>query len=462
MTRLKPLRRRFSIINMVTITTLLLLIFALIIGGNIRHNNLIASEALNILVHSTNPMNQFIDPSSTQTDRFQDANRQTQLQIDQDDTDTTNEPPPPTTNSTLDAQAQKAARALPGIVVLWDKETETSNLLFSRNMNTSDASAHKLAKEVLESGRTEGNLPTYKLSFLVRETPEGTKIAFVDRAPETASQINLLLACLSGFIVAWGLFLIVIWRLSLWAFRPVEEAWQQQRQFIADASHELKTPLTVILANMHILKSHPNESISDQARWIDSANQEALRMKKLVADMLILARNDAREEILPATNAIALSDLVTGSILSFEAVALEHDCYMEENITPNLTLSGDTAQLQELINILLDNACKYAPPNSIITVNLYQQDKKIHLTVHNNSEPLSKDTLSHLFERFYRADQSRTRETGGYGLGLAIAESICQYHQGNITAYNDNDGITFHVTLPVGKKRLQKTSKGTE
>ena len=128
--------------------------------------------------------------------------------------------------------------------------------------------------------------------------------------------------------------------------RPVEEAWQQQRQFIADASHELKTPLTVILANMHILKSHPNESISDQGRWIDSANQEALRMKKLVADMLILARNDAREEILPATNAIALSDLVTGSILSFELA--QHDCYMEENITPNLTLSCDTAQLQEL------------------------------------------------------------------------------------------------------------------
>ena len=93
--------------------------------------------------------------------------------------------------------------------MLWDKETETSNLLFSRNMNTSDASAHKLAKEGLESGRTEGNLPTYKLSFLVRETPEGTKIAFVNSAPETASQINLLLACLSGFIVAGVSFLLL-------------------------------------------------------------------------------------------------------------------------------------------------------------------------------------------------------------------------------------------------------------
>jgi signal transduction histidine kinase len=91
---------------------------------------------------------------------------------------------------------------------------------------------------------------------------------------------------------------------------------------------------------------------------------------------------------------------------------------MEENITPNLTLSGDTAQLQELINILLDNACKYAPPNSIITVNLYQQDKKIHLTVHNNSEPLSKDTLSHLFERFYRADHPAPVKPVATGWGL--------------------------------------------
>lgn len=452
MNRLKPLRRRFIIINMVTISALLLLIFALIIGGNVRHNNLIATEALNMFVHYTNPMNQFIDPTANQTDRFQDANRQNQLQIDQDAADNTIEPPPPTTNSSLDAQAQKAASALPGIVVLWNEDVETSDILFSRNMNTSDATAHKLAKEVLESGDTEGTLSAYKLSFLVRKTPEGTKIAFVDRAPEAASQINLLLACLSGFVIAWGLFLIVIWRLSLWAFRPVEEAWQQQRQFIADASHELKTPLTVILANMHILKSHPNDAISEQARWIDSANQEALRMKKLVADMLILARNDAREQTLSTTNCVALSDLVTGSLLSFEAVALERDCYMEESITPDLSLSGDSAQLQELVNILLDNACKYAPPNSIITVSLYQQDKKLHLTVHNSSDPLSENTLSHLFERFYRADQSRTRETGGYGLGLAIAESICQYHQGTITAYNDNDGITFHVTLPLKQK----------
>lgn len=452
MKRLKPLRRRFIIINMITITALLVLIFALIIGGNIQHNNNIAVQALNMLIEYTKPMNQFIVPNPAEADRFQDANRINPPDVDQNDSENTASPPLPTGGSILDAQAQKAANALPGILVLYNKDTDTYNILFSRNMDTSKSTAQKLAKEVLESGKAEGNLSAYKLTYLVRETPEGTKIAFVDRAPEAAALMNLLIACLAGFFLAWGLFFIVVWRLSLWAFRPIEEAWHQQRQFIADASHELKTPLTVILANMHILKSHPDSTVSEQIRWVDSSNQEALRMKKLVADMLILARNDAREQMLPANDTIALSDLVTGTLLSFEAVALEHGSFIEEHISPDLALTGDPAQLQELVNILLDNACKYAPANSTITVNLYQQDKKLHLTVHNQSVPLSDDTLKHLFERFYRSDLSRTRETGGYGLGLAIADSICQCHQGSITAYNDNDGITFHITLPIKQK----------
>lgn len=452
MNRLKPLRRRFIFINMVTITAMLLLIFTLILGGNIQHNRTTAIQALNMLLDHTNPMNQFTVSNDANADRFQDANRTNRLIVDQDGSDTTNASPSHAPDTALNPQFQKAASAIPGIVVLWNDSTNSSEILFSRNMDTTTATAQKLAEEALATNETEGNLSAYKLSYLIRETPDGTKIAFVDRAAETTALINLLFACLIGFILAWVLFLIVVWRLSLWAFRPVEEAWQQQRQFIADASHELKTPLTVILANMHILKSHPTDTISEQARWIDSANQEALRMKKLVADMLLLARNDAREQALATQEPIALSELITGTLLSFEAVALEHQCYIEDHITPDLQLSGDHSQLQELINILLDNACKYAPNDSIITVALYQQDKKIHLTVHNKSAPFSKATLKHLFERFYRADHSRTRETGGYGLGLSIAESICHYHQGTISAYNENDGITFHVTLPLQQK----------
>ena len=319
-------------------------------------------------------------------------------------------------------------------------------------MDTSTTAAERLVQAVQAEGGSEGTLDDYDLSYSVRQTPEGTKIAFVDRSYETSNIRSLLLWSLLGFAVAWIAFLLLVWRLSSWVFRPVEEAWAQQRQFIADASHELKTPLTVILANLRILGNHREDTISQQMRWIESSDTEALRMKKLVSDMLLLARNDADELQPLTTEPVLFSDVVLGAILSFESVALESNLRIHEQIAPDCTLQGDKAQLEELVAILLDNACKYAPSGSIISVQLQRQERHLLLDVHNAGGPFDDDALSHLFERFYRLDASRTRQTGGYGLGLAIADSICQRHGGHIAAENEGDGITFHVTLPLNQR----------
>lgn len=456
MNRLKGLRRRFIAINMVTITIMLAVILSIIIVGNIQHYRSVAFESLHILVNMTNPVNTLSSDDDRGADRFQDANRDTHqpphVESSDDDTnDTSAAPdaaPPPQTISGLDAESQKAALSLPGIVVGTTTDYEDAEILFSRNMNTSASTAEKLVQAVQEKGDTEGTLSDYNLAYSVRQTPEGIKIAFVDRSYETSNVKNLVLLCLLGFIIAWLIFLFIVWRLSKWVLRPIEVAWKQQRQFIADASHELKTPLTVILANLRILKNHQNEPIAEQMRWIESSDQEALRMKKLVSDLLLLARNDASEDQPLPQETVDLSDLVTGRLLSFESVALDSGLFIHEKIQPGLALAGDRAQLEELLQILLDNACKYAPPESSIAVTLVQEDKQLHLSVHNKGAALSQDELDHLFERFYRVDASRARQTGGVGLGLAIAASICQRHGGHIRAANEGDGITFHVTLP--------------
>ncbi len=441
MNRLAALRRRFIVVVMATISVMLLFIVLIIIAGNVQHYKNVAFESLHSLINLTNPVNTFSSDDQPLTVENADPG-DTMPESD----------PPPSTSSRLDAEDQKAALALPGIVVALGEDGADAEVIFSRNMDTSDATVQKLVSAVLSAAESEGTLAEYDLSYSMRQTPEGTKIAFVDRSYETSNIRSLLLWSLLGFVAAWLAFLFLVWRLSSWVFRPVEEAWSQQRQFIADASHELKTPLTVILANLRILGNHREDTIANQMRWIESSDQEALRMKKLVSDMLLLARNDADETQPLATEPVLFSDVVLGAILSFESVALDNSLRIHDEITPDIVVDGDKAQLEELVGILLDNACKYAAPESVISVRLTRQERSVHLAVHNKGDAFDDDAIAHLFERFYRLDQSRTRQTGGYGLGLAIADSICQRHQGHISAANEDEGVTFHVTLPVAQR----------
>lgn len=441
MNRLAALRRRFIVVVMATISVMLLFIMLIIIAGNVQHYKNVAFESLHSLINLTNPVNTFSSDDQPLTVENADPG-DTMPESD----------PPPSTSSRLDAEDQKAALALPGIVVALGEDGADAEVIFSRNMDTSDATVQKLVSAVLSAAESEGTLAEYDLSYSMRQTPEGTKIAFVDRSYETSNIRSLLLWSLLGFVAAWLAFLFLVWRLSSWVFRPVEEAWSQQRQFIADASHELKTPLTVILANLRILGNHREDTIANQMRWIESSDQEALRMKKLVSDMLLLARNDADETQPLATEPVLFSDIVLGAILSFESVALDNSLRIHDEITPDIVVSGDKAQLEELVGILLDNACKYAAPESVISVRLTRQERSVHLAVHNKGDAFDDDAIAHLFERFYRLDQSRTRQTGGYGLGLAIADSICQRHQGHISAANEDEGVTFHVTLPIAQR----------
>lgn len=331
----------------------------------------------------------------------------------------------------------------------------------SDNLTVSEATVSQAVEAALDkmesSGKNSGTLSRLDLRYLARGQQGQMWIAFVDRTQEYASMRSFLTSALQlGAAGLIALFLISFF-LSAWVVRPVERSWVQQRQFVADASHELKTPLTVILANTGILLSHPDETIAQQQRWVRNTQEEAVNMKKLVDEMLYLARTDATQQMVYSL--VNLSDLVWSSVLPFESVAFEQGLELESDIAESISLQADEGRLRELLRILLDNACKYCAPKGSIFVRLEwgKEQEKAILSVRNTlTEKLPPEELERLFERFYRMDKARNREKGGYGLGLAIAKSIVEKHHGKIAASQTEEDIQFTVTLPVKEHRQKK------
>lgn len=278
-------------------------------------------------------------------------------------------------------------------------------------------------------------------------TPDGLFVAFADKGAASSWKSLALIFAGVGVLALGAFFLISIF-FSRWALNPVETAWTQQQRFVADASHELKTPLTVILASSAILKARPEESIESQSQWIDSTQSEALRMQELVNDMLELARPASASKDCHYREEVDFTDLVENLALQFESVAFEKGVSIECRIDPEVKVHGNKKRLQRLASTLIDNACKYAESGSTVTVRLSKSIKDATLSVHNTGQTIPAEDLPHIFDRFYRTDKARTSETGGFGLGLAIAREVAQNHGGDICAESSKSkGTTFSATI---------------
>ena len=295
----------------------------------------------------------------------------------------------------------------------------------------------------------EGSLAQLGLRYQIQSAGRYLTIAFADLSWEREGTRGQVLSALILFAAAAAGFFAVSWFLSRWLVRPVERSWKQQQQFVADASHELKTPLTVLLADADILLAHSGETVESQRKWVEHIQQEGLRMKGLVQDLLFLARGDAGGRERPQ-GAVSLTDLCESCVLSFDPVAFEQGLTLESELAPGVAVTGSGEELRRLIAILLDNACKYCQPGGTVRVTLTAGDKAA-LTVHNTGAPIPPEAQPHLFERFYRADAARSRSEGGYGLGLAIAAAIADGHRGRISVHSaPGEGTAFTVTLPLG------------
>jgi signal transduction histidine kinase len=271
---------------------------------------------------------------------------------------------------------------------------------------------------------------------------EGSRIAFVNLQNEYAQLSSTQWTWAAVYVGALVLFYLLSMLLSNLALKPVKTAWQQQQRFISDASHELKTPLTVILANLDILGSEQGEN-----QWLSAAKAEGLTMKKLIENLLFLAKSDEGREPLEHEE-LNLSNLVNEVALAFEAPAYEKNLTLFSNVLPNQKIQGNTDLLRQLLSILLDNAIKYTPEGGDIQVSLEKKSDQLILTVHNSKTYISPEHLEHLFDRFYRMDEARNKSEGGYGLGLSIAAEIARQHRAVLKASSHpQEGTDFVLTI---------------
>ncbi|WP_349669904.1 HAMP domain-containing sensor histidine kinase, partial [Lacrimispora sp.] len=321
------------------------------------------------------------------------------------------------------------------------KSDNTIEKIVENNITVSDELSSSLIKLVNETNSTEGVLKDYSLRYMKMPGRNGTEIGFADQSYERDALEVLLVNCFLVFLTTIILFFILSLFLSHLALKPVKKAWDQQNQFIADASHELKTPLTVILANLQILSTHKERTIKEQEKWLMNTKEEADRMKQLVEELLFLARSDTEsiEAVRISKLPLDFSELVLNGVLLFESVAFESKVNLDNDIQTDIFIEGMETQLKQLITILLDNACKYAGTNGSVSVFLKKQAGHGVLTIINTGEVISPTEQEHIFERFYRTDKSRVHTEGGYGLGLSIAKTIVDRHKGKISVASSAD-----------------------
>jgi len=312
----------------------------------------------------------------------------------------------------------------------------------------------KLVQELVEAvesaGKDEGVLKNHQLRFRRHVTPRGERIVFVDITTELETVRGLLKTCiLIGAVSLLAFFGISVF-LADWAVKPVETAWEQQRQFVADASHELKTPLTVILTNTELLRSSDCPE-QERSQLLQGIRTVSLQMRGLVESLLELARVDngtAKMEF----ESLDLSELVQERVMLFEPVYYEQGLQLQCRTEDALTVKGSRAHLGQVLEILLDNGCKYASSGGEVTVRLRRQGSHCLLCVASPGEEISRADLKNIFKRFYRISDSRTRD-GSCGLGLAIAQSILREHGGKIWAESSGGINSFFVQLELNGQK---------
>ncbi len=298
------------------------------------------------------------------------------------------------------------------------------------------------ANEAVNSGDRTGEIDNY--AYLLEFKSYGKIIVFLDISQYNNSEKNLLITSVIMGIVGIIVFIIISITLSFWLVRPVKETFEKQKRFISDASHELKTPLAVISANTDVLEGEIGEN-----KWLSYIRLESKRMSELVNELLCLARLDDKSGHQLIMTQINLSDLVLSVALPFESTVFEMGKKFDVDVQPDIICKGDESSIKHIISILIDNAVKYSDEHGAISVKLYKQSNKNVIEVYNTGDGIKPENTSKIFERFFRQDESRNSQTGGYGLGLPIAKSSVEAHGGKLSVQSEyGKWAKFIVTLP--------------
>lgn len=316
--------------------------------------------------------------------------------------------------------------------------------IISHNYNTKvDNSIVKIAKMIIRTKdiKKANNLYFDRYLYYFKD---GSYITIIDNYKH---QQKLILSLEVSILIFLFFEVIVLYLSKLitdYIIEPAYESYNKQKEFIEDASHELKTPLSVILASCEAY-----ETFKDK-KYLDTIKDETLKMNKLVCDLLDLSKLEDEDVKKTFTN-VNLSKLVTKQILTFEPLAFEKNITFEDLVQDNINIYCNSEDIQSLIEIIIDNAISHSYKNNKITVSLNSSKDNVTLKITNAGEPIKKEEEDKIFERFYRSDKSRNRNKSRYGLGLAIAKRIVLNHNGSIKASSKNGFTTFTIILPKNK-----------
>lgn len=287
--------------------------------------------------------------------------------------------------------------------------------------------AVQYAQEVIADNKEHGFKDKYRYNIAVENT--GTRITFLDCGRKIDDFYNYLftsiLMALSGFAIVFVIFVFISGKI----IKPIAESYEKQKQFITDAGHEIKTPLTIISANVDVLEMDigKNECLED-------ISKQSKKLKELTDNLIMLTRMEETQESIQKV-AIPLSEIIEDTVNDFKSLAFSQSKELDINIQPMLSINGNSQSIEQLTSILLDNALKYSPINSVVKVELVKQNKNIVFSVTNEAvNGIDSDSISKIFDRFYRTDVSRNSETGGHGIGLSVAKAIVKAHNGKIFA----------------------------
>lgn len=324
--------------------------------------------------------------------------------------------------------------------VAFNSDGEIARTNIENVFSIDELSAGSYAKELYNNSKEKGFFKNYR--YLSKETNDETLYVFVDCQDELMTFKEFLSASLLFSLIGITAIFLLVLLSSKIILKPISESYEKQKHFITDASHELKTPLTVIDASTDVLEMEIGEN-----EWISSIKDQVTRLTKLTEDLLLLSRMNETNKVIYTD--FPLSEVLEDSIKSFESVAISQGKTIETDIQSNISYNGEINMLTRLFSILLDNALKYSNEKGIIKISLHKYDKSTRIIFYNTCNIIEIGNHNYLLERFYRKDSSRNSNTGGHGIGLSIAKSIVDNRKGKINIKSeDGKSLTITITLP--------------
>ena len=418
---IKKFRKRFIIITLLTLAFVEIIIISTINGINIYKQNQEIDSLLVVLLENNGKFPEFRNGKSDKD--FQQPGKSDKRDKPKDNDNGMNE------------ETQYVTRYF---VVEFDNKDTVKSIDTGHIAAIDSEDAMEYAQEALESGKDKGYCDNYK--YLISEDDDEKLVVFMDCRTQISTQQQFLEISVIIAVAAFLIFSLLLVIFSKRAVKPYIEAMEKQRRFVTDAGHEIKTPLAIISANNEVV-----EMINGESEWTESNKNQINRLNELVKQLITLAKMD--EDIKPVFEQFNVSDAVYDCANSFVTLAKSKGKLAAMNIQDGLSYVGDEGMIRQLVSVLMDNAVKYADYGGNINISLNDNGKWIRLSVFNSCINPPEGDLSRLFDRFYRSDSSRSRETGGYGIGLSIAKTIVDIHKGKIGAKSENGGVLFEVLL---------------